>query len=117
MRDDTNVDWIHGLPFHSFDPSAYGRSVALVAFTYSTPWLALALVTDRAFILDDPVLERLLDLDASDAFPIDVKEDPTKIRDDVLEMKLTSGSREEGGDDASRSRPHAPRALSFTTIA
>ena len=45
MRDDTNVDWIHGLPFHSFDPSAYGRSVALVAFTYSTPWLALALVT------------------------------------------------------------------------
>ena len=41
MRDDTNVDWIHGLPFHSFDPSAYGRSVALVAFTYSTPWLAL----------------------------------------------------------------------------
>ena len=45
MRDDTNVDWIHGLPFHSFDPSAYGRSVALIAFTYSTPWLALALVT------------------------------------------------------------------------
>ena len=40
MRDDTNVDWIHGLPFHSFDPSAYGRSVALVAFTYSTPWLS-----------------------------------------------------------------------------
>ena len=67
--------------------------------------LALALVTDRAFILDDPVLERLLDLDASDAFPIDVKEDPTKIRDDVLEMKLTSGSREEGGDDASPTLP------------
>ena len=62
--------------------------------------LALALVTDRAFILDDPVLEKLLDLDASDAFPMDVKEDPTKIRDDVLEMKLTSGSRkEEGGND------------------
>ena len=67
--------------------------------------LALALVTDRAFILDDPVLERLLDLDASDAFPMDVKEDPTKIRDDVLEMKLTSGSREEGGDDASPTLP------------
>jgi len=62
--------------------------------------LALALVTDRAFILDDPVLEKLLDLDASDAFPMDVKEDPTKIRDDVLEMKLTSGSRKEkGGND------------------
>jgi hypothetical protein len=62
--------------------------------------LALALVTDRAFILDDPVLERLLDLDASDAFPMELKEDPTKIRDDVLEMKLTSGSRkEEGGND------------------
>ena len=67
--------------------------------------LALALVTDRAFVLDDPVLERLLDLDASDAFPMDVKEDPTKIRDDVLEMKLTSGSREEGGDDASPTLP------------
>ena len=69
--------------------------------------LALALVTDRAFILDDPVLERLLDLDASDAFPMDVKEDPTKIRDDVLEMKLTSGSRKEegGNDDASPTLP------------
>ena len=61
--------------------------------------LALALVTDRAFVLDDPVLGKLLDLDASDAFPMDVKEDPTKIRDDVLEMKLTSGSRKEGGND------------------
>jgi hypothetical protein len=69
--------------------------------------LALALVTDRAFILDDPVLEKLLDLDASDAFPMDVKEDPTKIRDDVLEMKLTSGSRKEegGNDDASPTLP------------
>ena len=69
--------------------------------------LALALVTDRAFILDDPVMERLLDLDASDAFPMDVKEDPTKIRDDVLEMKLTSGSRKEegGNDDASPTLP------------
>ena len=69
--------------------------------------LALALVTDRAFILDDPVLEKLLDLDASDAFPMDVKEDPTKIRDDVLEMKLTSGSRKEkgGNDDAPPTLP------------
>ena len=69
--------------------------------------LALALVTDRAFVIDDPVLEKLLDLDASDAFPMDVKEDPTKIRDDVLEMKLTSGSRKEegGNDDASPTLP------------
>ena len=44
MRD-TNVDWIHDLPFHSFDAGAYGRSVAHVAFTYSTPWLALTAVT------------------------------------------------------------------------
>jgi hypothetical protein len=64
--------------------------------------LALALVTDRAFILDDPVLEKLLDLDASDAFPMDVKEDPTKIRDDVLEMKLTSGLAKGGGRERRR---------------
>ena len=44
MRD-TNVDWIHDLPFHSFDAGAYGRSVAHIAFTYSTPWLALTAVT------------------------------------------------------------------------
>ena len=50
MRD-TNVDWIHDLPFHSFDAGAYGRSVAHVAFTYSTPWLALTAVTVVAWAL------------------------------------------------------------------
>lgn len=44
--------------------------------------LALALVTDRAFLVDDPILERLLDLDASGSFPIDVRVPRRAVLDD-----------------------------------
>lgn len=80
--------------------------------------LALALVTDRAFLVDDPILERLLDLDASGSFPIDVRVPRRAVLDDdsmalsLSTLKTTTtnkrGNREtrEDPSDDTRHRGH-----------
>ena len=66
--------------------------------------LALALVTDRAFLVDDPILERLLDLDASGSFPIDVRVPRRAVLDDdsmalsLSTLKTTTTNKRGNGD-------------------
>ena len=76
--------------------------------------LALAFVTDRAFLVDDPVLERLLDLDASGSFPIDVRV-PSFLDDDSTALSLSTmktmnerGNGETRSDDGRIRRAYSP---------
>ncbi len=72
--------------------------------------LALALVTDRAFLVDDPILERLLDLDASGSFPIDVRVPRRAVLDDestalsLSTSKTTTNERGNGETQAPDAR-------------
>ena len=70
--------------------------------------LALALVTDRAFLVDDPILERLLDLDASGSFPIDVRVPRRAVLDDdsmALSLSTSKTTTNKRGNGETREDP------------
>jgi hypothetical protein len=90
----------------------HGGGIAGVPFTRrlqaAASTFALALATGRAFMIDDPVLERLLALDVASGFPLDVSYRPDLIAAAAAEGGYAAGDKQSAEVGLYKSNPGDP---------